>query len=276
MVYGWVRTGTSGHEYLITCRIVGSADSQYELDGILPVADFEEPAVVVPMSTRQDYITAIGHLVGGELPLDEAEKIFAINAALKKYSGHRPRIVVEKEDGNGSFDYALTLLADWAEGFSTIKSVEYPVDDTEETASILQDDVWQIYRKPAGKYLRLLEDTPTATEDLRITYTALHTCTDEACTVPSYDEEALQILAASIFCDMLAAYFAQTQDSTIQADSVDHKSKASEYAARARAYRKMYFDHLGIKEGETPAASVTRDQDLGGSWGAGKMTHRRR
>jgi hypothetical protein len=228
------------------------------------------------MSTRQDYITAIGHLVGGSLPLGEAEKIFAISAALKKYSGHRPRIVPEDEVGNASFDYALTLLAEWTEGFSTIKSVEYPVDDTVVEADVLGDDAWQIYQKPAGKVLRLLEDTPAATESLRIIYTALHTCTDAACTVPSYDEEALQILAASIFCDMLAAYFAQTQDSTIQADSVDHKSKASEYAARARAYRKMYFDHLGIKEGETPAASVTKDQDMQGSWGAGKMTHGRR
>ena len=227
------------------------------------------------MTIRQDYITAIGHLVGGELPLGEVEKIFAINAALKKYSGHRPRIVPEDEDGNGSFDYLLTLLAEWTEGFSCIKSVEYPVDDTVATADILDEDAWQIYQKPAGKVLRFLEDTPTATEHLRITYTALHTCTDAACTVSAYDEEPLQMLAASIFCDMLAAYFAQTQDSTMQVDSVDHRSKASEYAMRARAYRKMYFDHLGIKEGETPAASVTKGQDLPGSWGADKMTHGR-
>ncbi len=228
------------------------------------------------MSTRQDYITAIGHLVKGNLPLGEAEKIFAINAALKKYSGHRPRIVPEDEAGNGSFDYALTLLSEWSEGFSTIKSVEYPVDDTDEAAAILQDDAWQIYQKPAGKYLRLLEDTPETTESIRITYTALHICTDAACTVPAYDEEALQMLAASVFCDMLAAYYAQAQDSTIMADAVDHKSKASEYAARARAYRKMYFDHLGLREGETPAASVTRDQDLAAGWGGDRATHPRK
>jgi hypothetical protein len=228
------------------------------------------------MSTRQDYITAIGRLVGGELPLGEAEKIFAIGAALKRYSGHRPRIVVEDEDGNGGFDYLLTLLADWTEGFSTIKTVEYPVDDTEASADVLSDDQWTIYQKPSGKCLRFLEDTPETTEDIRITYTALHTCTDAACTAPTYDEEALQILAASIFCEMLAAYYAQTQDSTIQADSVDHKSKASEYAARARSYRQMYFNHIGIKEGETPAASLTRDQDAAGSWGGDKMTHPRR
>lgn len=228
------------------------------------------------MTTRQDYITALGHLVGGSLPLGEAEKIFAIGEALKRYSGHRPLVVVEDEAGNASFDYALTLLASWSEGFSTIKSVEYPVDDTEQAAAILQEEQWQIYQKPSGKVLRLFDDTPPATESLRITYTALHTCTDAASTVPSYDEEAVQILAAALFCDMLAAYYSQTSDSTISADTVDHKSKAAEYASRARAYRKMYHDHLGIKEGETTAASVTRDQDKAASWGADKATHPRR
>lgn len=39
VVYGWVRAGTSGHSYLITCRIVGSAGSLYELEGVLPVLE---------------------------------------------------------------------------------------------------------------------------------------------------------------------------------------------------------------------------------------------
>jgi hypothetical protein len=227
------------------------------------------------MSTRQDYITAIGNLVGGDLPLGEAEKIFAIGAAVKKYSTWRPRLVVEDEPGSGGFDYLLTLLADWAEGFSVIKSIEYPVDDTEETADLLQDDAWQLYQKPAGKCIRFLEEKPAATEDIRITYTALQACTDAACTISAADEEAVQMLAAGFFCDMLAAYYAQTQDSTIQADSVDHKSKGSEYAARARAYRKACGEQLGVKEGEPSPASVTRDQDLRGSWGD-KVTHPRK
>lgn len=227
------------------------------------------------MSTRQDYITAIGNLVGGELPLGEAEQIFAINKAVKAYSGHRPRIVVEDEDGNNGFDYLLTLLAEWSDGFSVIKSVEYPVDDTEQAADVLQDDAWQIYQKPAGKCLRFLEDSPTSTEDIRITYTALQTCTDLACTIPAVDEEAVQVLAAANFCDMLATYYAQTQDSTIQADSVDHKSKAAEYAARSRTYRKYYDEQMGVKGGPAPA-SVTRDQDMNASWGSDRMTHPRK
>jgi len=225
------------------------------------------------MSTRQDYITAIGNFVGGELPLGETEKILAISQAIKTHSKHRPREIVEDESGDGGFDYAVSLLASWNDGFSVIKSVEYPVDDDDETPNMLQDDAWMLYEKPAGKYLRFLEDEPTATESFRVTYTALQACTDSVCTVNDFDEEATQALCAAFFCDMLATYYAQDQDSAISADSVDHTSKSRDYAARAKTYRKAYFDHLGVKEGQAPAASVIRDQDLKGSWGD-KLTHK--
>lgn len=39
VVYLWVRAGTSGHDYLITVKVVGSSASQYELEAILPVED---------------------------------------------------------------------------------------------------------------------------------------------------------------------------------------------------------------------------------------------
>ncbi len=45
IVYVWVQSGTSGHDYLITCRIVGSEGSQYELDGILPVLELPAEGV---------------------------------------------------------------------------------------------------------------------------------------------------------------------------------------------------------------------------------------
>lgn len=226
------------------------------------------------MSTTQTYIDGIDSLVAGEIPLGEGDKEIAINMAIKTHSKHKPRVVVEDFDGDGGFDYAISDFAAWADGFSAIRRVEYPVDDDDETPDVLQDDAWMIYQTPAGKYLRFREDKPTATEDFRVTYTALHTCSYTACTVEIYDEEAVQILCGAYFCDMLATYYAQSQDSTIAADSVDHASKSRDYAARARAYRKTYFDHLGIKEGQAPAASVTRDQDTAASWASDHLTHK--
>lgn len=226
------------------------------------------------MSVRQDYLIAIDALVGGEIPLDEAEKILAVSQALKRYSKDKPRQVVEDFDGDGGFDYAVSGFASWSDGFSVIKAVEYPVDDDDQTPDVLQEVGWTIYEKPAGKYLRFTEDKPTADEDFRVTYTALHTCTDTACTVDAFDEEAVQALSAAFFCEMLATYYAQTQDSTISADVVDHTSKSREYAARAKMYKQQYLNHLGVKEGQAPPASVTLDQDKKGSWGGDKLTHK--
>jgi len=228
------------------------------------------------MSNRQDYISAVEKFVQGELPLGEADIILAIGMAVKAHSRHKPRVIVEDEDGDGGFDYAVTLLSYWSDGFSVIKQVEYPVDDTDETPDILQDDEWMIYETPSGKFLRFTEDEPTSSEDFRVTYTGLHTCTDSACTVEGFDEEAVQALAAAYFCDMLATYYAQSQDSTIEADVVDHMGKGGEYSKRAKGFRKMYFDHLGIKEGQTMPASVTYDQDKKASWASDKLTHKKK
>ena len=226
------------------------------------------------MSTEYDYIAAIDSLVkGDELPLGEPEKQLAIDAAFKEHSRNRPRIVPEDEAGNGGFDYAVTLLASWSEGFSSIKKIEYPVDDTVTDDTTLQDSAWRIYAKPSGKVIRFLQDTPAATEHFRVTYTALHEANASECSVPDADEQAVQMLAASYFCKMLAAYFSATNDSTIQADSVNHKSKASEYAARAKMYREGYFNHLGQEENKLLPASLTRDQDALPSWRTDKITH---
>jgi len=228
------------------------------------------------LSTRQDYITAIGSLVQGDYPPGESAKVLAIGQAVKTYSKHVPQLIVEDETGADAFDYALTLFTDWSDGFSTIKSVEYPVDDTNETPEILQDDEWTIYEKPTGKCLRFLRGAPVTTKKFRVIYTALHICTDAACTVKTIDEEAVQSLAAAYYCEMLAAYFAQSQGDVIKADVVDHMSKSASFAARARAYKKIYLDHVGVEEGKAPAASVTRDQDTAGSFGDDRMTHGKR
>lgn len=38
-VYVWVKAGTSGKVYQITCRITASDGSKYELDALLPVTE---------------------------------------------------------------------------------------------------------------------------------------------------------------------------------------------------------------------------------------------
>ncbi|HNR12056.1 MAG TPA: hypothetical protein PKM59_01950 [Thermodesulfobacteriota bacterium] len=228
------------------------------------------------MSNRSDYIAAIGELVPGSHPIGEPEKRKAIAKALAEHSRNKPRVIVEDEVGNGTHEYALSALALWQDDFSIITQIEYPVDDDDETKDYLEAEDWTIYQKPAGYYLHFLNDTPLATESMRITYTAPHTCTDADCTVADADEEAVQSLAAAHFCRMLAACYAQDQDATIQADSVDHSSKRREYEAQAKAYRQEYYKHMNIDENRPKPACATADWDVVYPNGWDRLTHPRR
>jgi len=232
------------------------------------------------VTTRADYIEAVGELVPGDHPLAAADleklKIKAVAKAMDHHSRQKPQVVVEDLDGDGGFDYAVSGLASWADEFSVIRQVEYPVDDDDETPDVLQGDEWTIYEKPAGEYLRFLNDSPASTEDIRVTYTARHACTVSACTVAGGDHEAVQSLAAHFFCKMLAAAYALDQDSTIDADSVEHGGRSRKYRELAKQYLSDYDNHLGITSGKPKAASVTKDQDKTASWAGDHLTHKRR
>lgn len=92
VVYAWVRGGTSGREYLLTCRIVGSLGSEYELDGILSV---EEIPVVEPATTFRDRL----RLDLGDVFYKEDE--YAVTATYTAASGVEKNINVIATYGEG-------------------------------------------------------------------------------------------------------------------------------------------------------------------------------
>ena len=155
--------------------------------------------------------------------------------------------------------------------------VEYPVDDADETADVLQEEDWQIYEKPAGKVLRFLRYTPLATESMRLTYTAGYGFDSSgAVTVEEPDMDAVEYLAASLFAEMLAAAHVLDQDATIDADSVDQKSRYDNYIKLSRIYRAKYLNHMGLKDGKPRPASAQADWDRNYPMGWDRLTHPRR
>lgn len=180
---------------------------------------------------------------------DSADYQPAIDAALETYSKDRPRTVVVDSVGAGTHDVALP--DDWVEEFSTVKQVEYPVDEVEPV--LVPKDLFTVYRKPSGEVLRLFGSTPDADEAVRITITVPRT----ESTIVTGDLDAVASLAAANCCELLANIFAQTSDPTIQADVVNYRTKSGEFAARAKALRKIYTNHMGIKDGDgAPASTV--------------------
>lgn len=192
----------------------------------------------------------------------------AINAALNRYSKHRPLVIVADVAGNGTND--LPVPTGWVYEFSTIERVEYPIGLT--SASLLDNDDHVIYLTPLGERLRLLDVAPSAAENVRVTFTALRT----AATIPSNDLSAFVMLAASYCCEELSTVYTYSSRPTIGADSVDYQSKSREFAARAKALRQLYKDHMGLKEDDSaPPASAVTDMDFGYPGGRDRLTHSR-
>lgn len=167
--------------------------------------------------------------------------------ALNRYSKARPLEVVVDIPGSGTHDVDLPI--DWVEGFSSILQVEYPVDLA--PANAIDRNDYTIYATPTGKKLRIIIATPDSDENVRQTYTILHS----EDSVPIVDLEAVANLAASICLRQLAAAFGQTSDSTIQADTVNYRSKADEFRRLADSFEGLYKSHLGIKDNDTVAAA---------------------
>jgi hypothetical protein len=174
----------------------------------------------------------------------------AVTEALKRYGKHRPRLMVADLVGNGTHD--LVLPTDWVSDYSAITQVEYPVGLV--PAIVIDSDLWQLYRSPSGLKLRLMNAAPDATETVRCEYSILY---DES-TLPVADQDAVANLAASFSLRQLAAAYGQTGDSTIQADSVNYRSKTDEFRRLADSFEVLYKTHLGLKDGDTvPAATIT-------------------
>ena len=190
-----------------------------------------------------------------------------LDAAISRYSRHRPDEKTVDISGSGEHDYDLPQ--GWLEGFSDIRQIEYPVDQV--PAMLLDDDDYELYRSVDGLKLRLISYAPA--DDFRVTITVPRT--DE--TVPGNDIDAVSLLAASLCLERLATRFVDTGDPIIQADVVNYRTKSAEAAARAKQYAKLYKEHLGLKEDDNqPAASAVSSNEINYPGGGDRLTHPRR
>jgi hypothetical protein len=189
----------------------------------------------------------------------------AIEAALTKYSRHKPFAVVDDITGDGTHQYDLP--AGWSPEFSAVLNIEYPVGDVPPT--LLDTDQYVVVDR-SGTLLLTFDLAVAAV--LRVTYTTLRTADD----IADVHVDAFCWLAASYCLEYLADAWLHTSDSTIGADVVNYHSKSAEAAARAKRLRELYLDQLGIKADETtPAASAVADYDLKYPGGSERLTHPR-
>ncbi len=196
------------------------------------------------------------------------ERDIAITLAVSRYSKDRPQTKVEDLTAPGG--QTLDLPAAWESGFSGLQSLEYPVGNV--PPSMIDTGAWGIYNAPGTRQIMVQASLP-ANETVRASFTIQHVLDDVTDTIDIVDREPVASYAAAVLCDQLASLYSGDSDSTIQADSVDHQSKAREFAFRAKTLRKRYYDELGIDPKRNVAAGAVVDLDLANSLGNDRLLH---
>lgn len=205
--------------------------------------------------------------------LDQTKKDAAIQEAVILHSHHEPQMKLQDLAGNGTA-VEFAVPSDWIDGASVIRQVEYPKGTR--PPDYLDRDEYRTYRTPTGLVTQF-DTAPASGATARVSYTTLHVVSASVGTIPDHRVDAVCNLAAMVACQWLANRFSQQGDSTIGADSVDHKSKAAEYSGRARELKRAYLDAMGITDLAGPkAANVNQDWDQGYPWGMDRITHPRR
>jgi hypothetical protein len=219
-----------------------------------------------------DYQALVDDLVRDDTgKIATADRDEAINRAVARYSKDRPREKVEDVvAAGGNF---LALPAGWQTDFSEIRSIEYPIGNV--PATIIHQDDYTFYRDPTTLKVVLIDSLP-ASASVRFTYTIRHQVDGANDTIRADDREPVCAYAAGLLLEQLSSYFSGASDSTIQADSVDRRSKGGEFASRARALRSRYFDELGLDPKRNVAAGVVVDLDATDSFGQDRLLHPRR
>lgn len=219
-----------------------------------------------------DYQTLVTELVRDDAgKVTVAERDRAIVAAVLRYSSDKPRTKVE--DLTPESSQVLPLPASWEDAFSVLLELEHPIGDVPPT--LIKQDRYGLYQAPAATKIQVVDGVAVAANSVRATFTIKHQVDVAVDTIPLQHREPVACWAAASLCDQLAAFYSSGVDSTIQADSVDGRSRAQEYSARARTLRKRYLDEIGVEEKKGAPAGVVVNLDFPDSRGEDRLTHGR-
>jgi hypothetical protein len=168
----------------------------------------------------------------------------------------------------------------WIDEVSQIIQIEYPLGNRPPT--YLEEEDFQVIPAVTGSTayrLLFVSHSIGSAEQVGVRFSAPHKLgvTANQNTIPDHHVDGLAYLSAHLACNQLAGFHTQSNDSGIQADSVNHQQKNSHYLNLSKAYKQYYFDFFKIDErGMAKAASINIDIDRKFQWGDDMFYHPRR
>lgn len=215
-----------------------------------------------------NYQTIVDDLVRDDAnQITDTQRDTAIASAIARYSKDRP--LKKVEDVTSAGGHYLPLPSAWELDFSAIDSLETPIGRV--PTELIPHEEYAVYRSPSGLQIKLIKALAANTQ-VRVTFIVQHAISNSVDTVPVVDREVVCCLAAASLSDQLAAFYSGQTDSTINADAVQHQSKAGEYASRAKSLRKRYLDELGVEAKKNVASGVVVSFPSGNSLGGSNLT----
>lgn len=166
-----------------------------------------------------------------------AEEELFIDKAVTKINKVLPKEIAEDIATDGSDEYSMPT--DWITESSIILKIFWEYDDD----SPLEHDTYEIVTTPSGRKIRF-ESNLTTGKQFRVVHTTSWTCTGSSCDLPEHYADLVEYFSITLYAEALNAYYSQTADSTIDADIVNYKQKATQYSAMAERFMNYFKEGL--------------------------------
>lgn len=182
--------------------------------------------------------------------MSAADRYDHVDAAVRRYSKDKPRLMVDNITGDGGRFYALSGLTSWQDEFSQVVGIEWDAASTvtnDDLPVVLEPEDWTTYDDGTTKYLMLTYGTASSGDTVRVTYTVPWAFDDsDDIAIPDVDFDGLCYLAAAMCCRALAVRYGQHEDSSFAVDSVNYGSLTDKYIRLAKQYEEMYGAEIGM------------------------------
>ena len=172
----------------------------------------------------------------------------ALARAVYKYSRDKPQFVNARVAGNGTQEYLLSsaLGGLWVYGYTFIEEIEYPVGNRPRT--ILARDEWEevddgTAQDGSNRLLSFPGLTPTSSQYFKVKLGIQMNLPEIGeQNFPNTEENFTNItaLAASMCCRRMAAFYANTSESSMSADVVNYGGQTGKYLQMAAQFLEEY------------------------------------
>ena len=222
--------------------------------------------------TITDYDNQVKALVKDTI-LDDNLALYREEGIIR-YSKRRPQLITVELTGDGNTYSALpTAVQKWEQDFSQIIGIEYPLDESPPT--YLEPKQWMIQPTPSGDRISWLgDDYPGDTEKFWVSFTARHELRpapdNTKYTIPDADFDGVCYCIGMVYCEALARMYLGKTIPALNADTVNHQSKAIDAQKLADAMSKKYDELIPVD-----GYSTLADWNRAGLMSLGFLTHDR-